>query len=191
MFLHCAEYLEVQAYIKDWPYAIVNDVSDKNGDLIPCRQGNAWCPVIRLIDGCVMGWPQGIKANISYKVRDMGEYWLQDSQNKRIAKWTYRHVPNDFLCHGDNGYSDYILLKVDADGLIIGWKKPCIVDEEWRDIAMGVQSELEEMIHKFSEWDVKNSFSTENAYHLDDLFGKLQSQIQGIREKIFRDECAL
>lgn len=121
-------YIEVSAGVRYWEDATINDQEDINGTLTPFRKGNDWCPVIRLSDGMVMDWPAGMTANIHFKVCDDGEYWLLDEQRQRIAKWAGYYVPNYFLCHGDNGYGDYIILKVDADGVIKSWRSPAI---EW------------------------------------------------------------
>ena len=117
-------YIELSAGVRYWEDATVNGVEDSDGTLVPFRNGENWCPVIRLSDGMVMDWPQGTTADIHYKVCDAGEYWLQDANRKRVAKWTGYYVPDAFLCHGDNGYGDYIIFKVGADGLIEKWKMP-------------------------------------------------------------------
>ena len=121
-----AEYIEVCADVRYWEDASVNGTDDDNGTLIPFRNGDAWCPVIRLADGMVMDWPQGMTAHIHYKVCDAGEYWLLDSGRQRTAKWGGYYVPNDFLCHGDSGYGDYIIFKVGADGVIANWCSPAV-----------------------------------------------------------------
>lgn len=35
-------------------------------------------------------------------------------------------MPDDFLCHGDQGYGDYIIMKINENGMIQGWGKPVI-----------------------------------------------------------------
>ena len=119
-----ATYIEVSAEVRYWEDASVNGAEDTNGTLIPMRTNEHWRPVIRLSDGMVMDWPQGTTADIHYKVCDAGEYWLQDADRKRVAKWEGFYVPDDFLCPGDNGYGDYIILKVGADGLREKWRTP-------------------------------------------------------------------
>jgi hypothetical protein len=122
-----AIYIEVCAEVRYWDDAIVNEQQDTDGTLIPCRVNEMWRPTIRLADGAVMGWPQGSTADIHYKVCDAGEYWLLDIERKRVAKWAGFYVPNDFLCHGDEGYGDYIILKINPDGFVNHWEKPEIV----------------------------------------------------------------
>ena len=123
-----AEYIEVSADVRYWEDATINGSSDDNGTLTPFKRGELWCPVIRLADGQVMDWPQGTVADIHFKVCDAGEYWLLDNDKKRVAKWGGYYVPDDFLCHGDNGHGDYIILKISAEGLIQKWSQPEI---EW------------------------------------------------------------
>lgn len=130
-----ASYVEVSANVRYWEDASINGEEDTDGRLIPFRSGNNWTPVIRLLDGMVMDWPAGTVADIHFKVCDAGEYWLQDADRKRVAKWTGFYVPDDFLCHGDNGYGDYIIFKIGADGLIEKWETPdirmvCKCDED-------------------------------------------------------------
>lgn len=130
-----ATYLEVCAQVRYWEDATVNGAEDTDGKLIHARVNEMWHPLIRLADGMVMGWPEGTTADIHYKVCDAGEYWLLDDKRKRVAKWAGFYVPGEFLCHGDNGYGDYIIFKVGADGLIEKYSAPeirmvCPCDED-------------------------------------------------------------
>ena len=125
-----AIYIEVSAAVRYWEDATVNGQEDTDGKLIPLTKGSYWVPIIRLADGQIMNWPKGTTADVHYKVCDQGEYWLRD-EDKRIAKWIGFYVPNDFLCHGDQGYGDYIIFKVDEAGLIQGWKVPTVDPDEW------------------------------------------------------------
>lgn len=136
-----AKYLEVEAGVRYWEDARIDGREDSNGELIPCRKGDAWCPVIRLEDGWVLGWPEGKEADIHYKVCDAGLYWLLDVDKNRIAKWSGYYVPDALLCVGDNGYGDYIILKVGGDGKVKNWHAPALDESEWtltpNDIAQG------------------------------------------------------
>jgi hypothetical protein len=125
-----AAYIEVRARVRYWEDATVNGVDD-DGSRIPFRDGDAWCPVIRLADGVVMDWPQGMTAQIHYKVCDQGEYWLLDANRKQVAKWHGDYVPDDYLCHGDDGYGDYIIFSVGAEGAIVGWEAPRSEPGDW------------------------------------------------------------
>ena len=114
-------YIEVSAEVRYWEDAAVNGVEDTAGSLIPLRSGSLWQPVIRLADGVVMDWPQGTTADVHYKVCDQGEYWLQDADRKRVAKWVGRYVPDEVLCPGDRGNSSYIIMKIGPNGAIENW----------------------------------------------------------------------
>jgi len=118
------KYIEVSAGVRYWDDSSINGQEDADGTLTPFRKGDAWCPVIRLSDGLVMDWPVGMTADIHFKVCDAGEYWLLDESMKRVAKWAGFYVPDDFLCHGDNGYGDYIIFKIESDGHIAKWRVP-------------------------------------------------------------------
>ncbi len=126
-----ASYIEVVAEVRYWEDATVNGVADIDGLLIPLREGVLWKPVIRLEDGHVQDWPEGTTADIHYKVADQGEYWLLDAQRARIAKWDGAYVPDAFLCHGDDGYGDYIILRIGGDGMVEGWTTPPIREAMW------------------------------------------------------------
>ncbi len=121
-----AFYIEVSAEVRYWDDAIINGVRDTEGNLIPHRKDKLWCPVIRLSDGFVLDWPEGTTANVCFKVCDQGEYWLLDENRNRIAKWSDDYVPNRFLCPGDEGYGDYIILMIGADGMVEKWEPPKI-----------------------------------------------------------------
>lgn len=127
-----ATHIEVSAAVRYWEDADVNGVEDTDGTLIPCRVDPAWCPVIRLADGVVENWPVGTRAYVHYKVCDQGEYWLRDADGNRIARWTGHYVPDAFLCHGDRGYGDYIIMSIDGGGMIARWRTPVIHESEWQ-----------------------------------------------------------
>ena len=129
-----AAYIEVAAAVRYWEDATVNGAEDKTGDTIPFRVGDLWCPVFRLADGEAVGWPHGTTADAHYKVCDAGRYWLQDADRKRVALWRGDYVPDAFLCHGDRGYGDYIILTIDGTGMVAGWVPPVVIGEQWERI---------------------------------------------------------
>lgn len=128
------KYIEVSAEVRYWEDATVNGEEDTEGELIPDRFGDLWCPTIRLADGMVMEWPAGTTAEIHYKVCDAGEYWLLDDARMQELKWKGHYVPDSFLCHGDTGHGDYIIFNVDEHGMIKGWRQPCISEDDWKKI---------------------------------------------------------
>lgn len=127
-------HLEVRAEPRYWEDATVNGEEDTDGVLIPFRKGEMWCPLIRLEDGFIENWPTGTTANVHYKVCDQGEYWLVDSKENRLLKYKGDYVPDDFLCVDDNGYGDYIIFNVEANGFIKNWKFPVFDLDLWRTV---------------------------------------------------------
>lgn len=135
MNLAAATHIEVEAGVRYWEDSSVNGVEDGDGTLIPFRNGDAWCPIISLADGRVENWPSGTESSVHYKVCDAGQYWLLNAAGERIAKWGGFYVPDDFLCHGGDGYGDYIILEIDGDGLINNYAVPAIDPDRWRILA--------------------------------------------------------
>lgn len=113
----------VEAGVRYWEDATVNGVQDEDGKLIPGRSGDLWKARLNLAEGRVEDWPAGTTADIHYKVCDAGEYWLLDSAGKRLAHLA-GYVPDAFICHGDNGYGDYIIMSVGTDGKIANYHRP-------------------------------------------------------------------
>ena len=113
------EYLQVAAGVRYWEDATVNGVEDKDGSLIPCRDGDYWRPIIELDTGKIVNWQKGIKADIHYKVCDDGTYTLIDSTGESV-KLIDGYVPS-IMSPKENGYGDYIIMDVDEDGFIQGW----------------------------------------------------------------------
>ena len=62
--------LVVKAGVRYYEDATVNGVEDTEGDLIPCKQGELWCPIIDIDSGVITNWKQGVKAEVHYKVCD-------------------------------------------------------------------------------------------------------------------------
>lgn len=85
-------YIEVEAEVRYWEDASVNGQEDTDGKLMPFRFGKKWCPIIRLDDGYIIGWPKGMTADVHYKVCDAGEYWLSEEAG-RVAKWAGFYHP--------------------------------------------------------------------------------------------------
>lgn len=115
-----AKFLQVKAGVRYWEDATVNGQEDSNGDLIPCRDGDAWCPLIEIDTGRVINWEIGKTADVHYKVCDDGEYVLQDGNHEKI-KSLQDYVLSD-LSIGESGFGDYIIMKIDQLGIIEGWE---------------------------------------------------------------------
>lgn len=129
-----AKFFEAEAGVRYWEDATVNGIEDEDGSRIPCRKGDAWCPTIEIATGKIVGWPAGVVADVHYKVCDDVRYWLLNEAGERIAEMD-GYVPGDFLCHGDNGYGDYIILEIGGDGQIANYQRPAIVRDEWNELS--------------------------------------------------------
>ena len=81
-----AKTLHVEAGVRYWEDATVNGVEDEMGDLIPCRLGDDWCPVIDLDSGVITNWTLGTVADVHYKVCDEGRYVVKDAQGAPLLK---------------------------------------------------------------------------------------------------------
>ncbi|MBN9433968.1 MAG: hypothetical protein J0I45_16170 [Bosea sp.] len=114
------KYLGVSAGVRYWEDAYVNGVEDSDGSRIPFRSGDDWTPVIDISTGRIEAWPEGTVADIHYKVCDDGEYTLLDSERREICRIS-GYVPPILYPEG-NGFGDYIIMKVGADGVIGKWK---------------------------------------------------------------------
>ncbi len=112
--------LEIKAEVRYWEDATVNGIEDTDGDLIPCRIGENWCPIIDINSGIVTNWKQGVVAEIHYKVCDAGSYYLKDEAGNVVLSIEEDYVP-DTLAINDDGYGDYIIMDIFENGQIGGW----------------------------------------------------------------------
>lgn len=112
--------LHVVAGARYWEDATVNGVEDEKGDLIPCRDGDYWKPIIDIDNGIITNWTKGTTADIHYKVCDDGNYYLKDAEGNTVLSIIDDYVPK-IMCPGGNGYGDYIIMKVDGEGNIENW----------------------------------------------------------------------
>jgi hypothetical protein len=112
--------LHVEAGVRYWEDATVNGVEDEQGDLIPCRDGDYWKPIIDVDSGQIINWTKGVIADIHYKVCDDGQYTLKDADGNIIVI-EEGYVPN-CMCPKENGYGDYIIIHIDENGFIVDWK---------------------------------------------------------------------
>lgn len=119
------KYLQVEAGVRYWEDATVNGVEDEQGDLIPCRVGDYWKPLIEIETGKIINWVNRTTADIHYKVCDDGTYVILD-EDKMIIKEIDGYVPR-IMCPEEPGYGDYVIMKVDEDGLIANWN-PILTD---------------------------------------------------------------
>ena len=113
--------LVVKAGVRYWEDATVNGVEDSEGDLIPCKDGDLWCPVIDVDSGVIKNWEQGVAAEVHYKVCDAGSYYLEDAEGNIVLSREDNYVP-DILCPKEEGYGDYIIMDIDENGQIANWQ---------------------------------------------------------------------
>lgn len=111
--------LRVSAGVRYWEDSQVNGVEDTDGDLIPCREGDRWCPLIDIDSGVISNWTKGVTADIHYKVCDDGKYEILDERGDVLAE-SEGYVPG-FMRPSEKGYGDYIIMQVDENGQIANW----------------------------------------------------------------------
>lgn len=112
--------LNVRAGVRYWEDAEINGVRDEEGTLTPCRKGDNWMPNIDLETGVINNWKKGTVAKLHFKVCDDGAYRLKDAEGNTV-KTKRGYVPN-ILCPKENGFGDYIIMDIDANGQIANWK---------------------------------------------------------------------
>lgn len=113
-------FLQASCAVRYWEDAEVDGVADEDGSLIPCRNGENWEPLIDLETGVILNWMKGKAADIHYKVCDAGEYALLDADKRMVTK-IEGYVP-EIMAPAENGYGDYVIMSVDADGRIDDWR---------------------------------------------------------------------
>jgi hypothetical protein len=115
------KYCQVAAHVRYWEDAEVNGVEDTDGTLIPCRDGELWCPQINVDTGVIVNWEQGKTAKVHFKVCDSGSYSLQNEYGNNILMIEDDYVPNKLI---PGEYGDYIIMSIDENGKIIEWETP-------------------------------------------------------------------
>jgi len=113
------KYLQAECGVRYWEDAEVNGTEDTDGELIPCRVKDAWCPIIDLETGVIQDWPSGTTADLHYKVCDAGIYRLLDA-DKNVVREIDGYVPG-IMAPGGSGYGDYVIMTIGADGKIADW----------------------------------------------------------------------
>lgn len=121
--------LHVAALVRYWEDGEVSGVEDTEGELIPCREGELWKPIIDLDTGVILNWEKGKSAKVHYKVCDCGSYYIKDANDETILSMEQEYVPA-MLCPIEPGYGDYIIMEINEEGKIKGWVPDL---EEWLD----------------------------------------------------------
>lgn len=117
-----AKTFALKAEVRCWEDAEVNGVEDTDGDLIPFREDDLWCPIIDIDTGIIKDWPQGTSAQIYYKVCDCCGFEILSEKSEVIFTQEDGYVPK-ILCPKDRGYGDYIIMDIDENGKIDKWDK--------------------------------------------------------------------
>lgn len=108
----------VKANVRYWEDAVINGEPDEEGTLMPCREGDLWCPEIDIDTGVILNWQKGVMADIHFKVCDGGSYYLKDAEGNIVLKREDDYVPNELI---PGSYGDYIIMEVDENGKISNW----------------------------------------------------------------------
>ena len=113
--------LIVKASVRYWEDSKINGFEDtENGDNMPCKQGDLWCPEINIETGIIENWEIGKTVSIHYKVSDCCSYKLLDTLGNVLAFQDDGYVP-DTLCPAERGHGDYIIMNIDENGQIDKW----------------------------------------------------------------------
>lgn len=113
------KYLKAECGVRYWEDGEVDGTEDTDGELIPLRVKDAWCPIIDLETGVIEDWPAGTTASLHYKVCDAGRYQLLDAE-KNVVRDIEGYVPK-IMSPGGRGYGDYVIMTIGTDGKIENW----------------------------------------------------------------------
>lgn len=116
-----ATHLLASCEVRYWEDATVDGEEDADGSRIPCREGDQWCPKIHLDTGVVENWRQGTVADVHYKICDAGAYALLDADGTVL--FSYEGYVPECLSPGTEGFGDYAIMHITADGTIAGWQR--------------------------------------------------------------------
>lgn len=113
--------LLLNAQVRYWKDSIINGENDTpNGDNIPCKENDSWCPEIDIDSGKILNWEIGKEADLHYKVCDCCSWDILDENDNIVFSKQGQYVP-DTLCPKEKGYGDYIIMEIDPQGYIKDW----------------------------------------------------------------------
>ncbi len=111
--------INVYARVRYFEDGKVNgEVDDNENPKMPCVSFDCWEPRINIATGQILNWEKGVTAKTYYKVCDECRISIVAEEN--ILYDEEDNVP-DFLCPDEEGYGDYIIMSIDADGYIKNW----------------------------------------------------------------------
>lgn len=112
--------LHIYANVRYWEDAEVNwQLDTENGDNIPCKKWDQWCPVIDTETGIVENWEKWKTAKIHYKVCDECYWELYD--NDSMIEYHYDEYMPSFLCLTEPYNGDYIIMNINENWKIEDW----------------------------------------------------------------------
>lgn len=88
----------------------------------PNRGEYTWDPIIDPATGRILNWEHGVEASVQYKVCDECEFEYEVDGEVVADNFVECYVPG-FLCPEEDGYGDYIIMHINADGQIEHWSK--------------------------------------------------------------------
>lgn len=113
--------LVVKASVRYWEDTEIDGVPDtEDGDNVPCKEGDDWCPYIDIDTGKIINWKIGTMADVHYKVCDGFGYEIHDENGQIIQSAEDGYVPSTMSPKG-SGYGDYIIMDIDENGMIQDW----------------------------------------------------------------------
>jgi len=119
-------YLLAKVGARYWEDSLLNGVEDIDKKM-PCIVDNYWCPLININTGVIINWKKGNVADIHYKCCDDGSYGLLDI-DKNLITHREGYVPKILDLYKDS-YGDYIIMKIDSDGMIRDWNNEASLDD--------------------------------------------------------------
>ncbi len=116
-----AVYLKAECGVRYWEDAEVNGVQEQeDAPTLPFAKGDMWSPLIEIDTGTIVDWPQGTTADVHFKVCDAGVYTLLDADKSELVQIS-GYVPR-IMSPKENGYGDYVIMEIGADGKIADWR---------------------------------------------------------------------
>ncbi len=107
----------------NWTNTLVNGIRDTaNGNNIPCRKEDLWCPMIEIDTGKIVNWKQGTTAYVHYRLPDGVGYDIMDENVDLVVEHHSASVPKTLHCTKNDWYGDTIIMDIDEDGVIKDWK---------------------------------------------------------------------
>ena len=93
-----------------------------------------WIIKIDVETGNIKDWPEGVTANIHYKVCDDGTYWLEDESGEKYHEID-SYVPQ-ILDFDRESYGDYVIMTIDGSGHVEEWWDKSKIERELESFFM-------------------------------------------------------